>query len=163
MARYGVLVAAVVAIAVAGYIGYVLYPRFDLAAVEGAGLLGLAAAAGIASFFSPCSFPLLVGLLGRPAATPAGGRPTRPLLFGGALAAGAAAFMLLAGLVIAAGGEAVFAGVTFTSTDGIAIRGIFGGVEDRLRADPAGSAAVLLPRRGTAVRPDQPPPGQAAP
>ena len=125
--RYGVLVAAVVAIAVAGYVGYVLYPRFDLPGVQGAGLLGLAAAAGIASFFSPCSFPLLVGLLGRQAATQAAdGRPTRPLVFGGALAAGAAAFMLLARLVIAAGGEALLAGVTFTSTAGIAIRSIVG-------------------------------------
>lgn len=30
VAGYGVLVTAVVAIALAGYIGYVLYPRFDL-------------------------------------------------------------------------------------------------------------------------------------
>ena len=127
VARYGVLVGAVVAIAVAGYVGYVLYPRFDLPGVQGAGLLCLAAAAGIASFFSPCSFPLLVGLLGRQAATQAaGGRSTRPLVFGGALAAGAAAFMLLAGLVIAAGGEALFAGVTFTSAAGVAIRSIVG-------------------------------------
>lgn len=127
VARYGVLVAAVAAVAVAGYVGYVLYPRFDLPGVQGAGLLGLAAAAGIASFFSPCSFPLLVGLLGRQAATQAaGGRSARPLVFGGALAAGAAAFMLLAGLVIAAGGEALFAEVTFTSTAGIAIRSIVG-------------------------------------
>jgi copper chaperone CopZ/cytochrome c biogenesis protein CcdA len=127
VARYGVLVAAVGAIAVAGYVGYLLYPRFDLPAVEGAGLLGLAAAAGIASFFSPCSFPLLVGLLGRQAATQAAGaKSARPLVFGGALALGAATFMLLAGAVIAAGGEALFAGVTFTSTAGIAIRSIVG-------------------------------------
>jgi cytochrome c-type biogenesis protein len=125
--RYGLLVAAVVVIAVAGYAGYVLYPRFDLPAVQGAGLLGLAAAAGIASFFSPCSFPLLVGLLGRQARVQARGQaPTRPLVFGAALAAGAAVFMVLAGLVIAAGGEALFAGVTFTSTAGITIRSVVG-------------------------------------
>jgi cytochrome c-type biogenesis protein len=125
--RYLVLVAAVVVIAVAGYAGYVLYPRFYLPAVEGAGLLALAAAAGIASFFSPCSFPLLVGLLGRQAATHATrtGAP-RPAVFGGALALGAAAFMLLAGVVVAVGGEALFAGVTFTSPAGIAIRSIVG-------------------------------------
>lgn len=125
--RYGVLVAAVLAIALAGYFGYVLYPRFDLAAAEGAGLLGLAAAAGIASFFSPCSFPLLLSLLGRQGTRQADqGRPARALVFGGALALGAAVFMAVAGVVIGLGGEALFAGVTFTSTAGIAIRSIVG-------------------------------------
>jgi copper chaperone CopZ/cytochrome c biogenesis protein CcdA len=125
--RFLLLAVAVVLIAVAGYIGYVLYPRFDLPAVQGAGLLGLAAAAGLASFFSPCSFPLLVGLLSRQAvAQGRSGRKARPVVFGGALAAGAATFMLLAGLIIAAGGEALFAGVTFTSTAGVTIRAVVG-------------------------------------
>lgn len=125
--RYLVLVAVVVVVAVAGFVGYVVYPRFDLPAVEGAGLLGLAAAAGVGSFFSPCSFPLLVTLLARQAiADSESGKPARPAVFGGSLALGAAAFMLLAGLVIALGGEALFAGVTFTSTAGITIRVIVG-------------------------------------
>lgn len=121
--RYAILVAAVVVVAVAGYLGYVVYPRFGLPAVEGFALLGLAAAAGVASFFSPCSFPLMVTLLARQAVddSEAGRRP-RPVAFGGSLALGAAAFMLLAGTAIAAGGEALFAGVTFTSTAGITIR-----------------------------------------
>lgn len=126
--RYGLLVAAVLGIAVAGYAGYVLYPRFDLPAAQGAGLLGLAAAAGIASFFSPCSFPLLLSLLGRQAVREAEGGEAvaRPAVFGGALALGAAGFMVLAGVVIGLGGEALFAGVTFTSTAGITIRAIVG-------------------------------------
>ena len=125
--RYMVLVAAVVAVAVAGFVGYVVYPRFDLPAVEGAGLLGLAAAAGVASFFSPCSFPLLVTLLARQAvADSESGRSARPAVFGGSLALGAAGFMLLAGVVIALSGEALFAGVTFTSTAGITIRVVVG-------------------------------------
>lgn len=125
--RYAVLVAAVVLVALGGYIGYVIYPRFELPAVQGAGLLGLAAAAGVASFFSPCSFPLLVGLLGRQAIAQARSEGSaRPGVFGGALALGAAVFMLLAGVVIALGGEALFAGVTFTSTAGITIRTIVG-------------------------------------
>jgi len=127
LGRYTVLSVAVVLVAIAGYTGYVIYPRFDLPAVQGAGLLGLAAAAGIASFFSPCSFPLLVGLLGRQAVAQTESRRTaRPGLFGGALALGAAVFMLLAGIVVALGGEALFAGVTFTSTAGITIRTIVG-------------------------------------
>jgi cytochrome c biogenesis protein CcdA len=125
--RYAMLVALVVVVAVAGYAGFVLYPRFDLPAVQGLGLLGLASAAGVASFFSPCSFPLLVTLLGREAAAGRqnGGRP-RPALFGAALAVGAGAFMLLVGVVIALGGQAILAGVTFTSPAGVAIRTIVG-------------------------------------
>jgi cytochrome c biogenesis protein CcdA len=125
--RYLILIAVIVVVAGAGLVGYVLYPRFDLPAVEGAGLLGLAAAAGVASFFSPCSFPLLVTLLARQAvADSKSGRPARPAVFGGSLALGAAVFMLLAGVVIALGGEALFAGVTFTSTAGVVIRVVVG-------------------------------------
>lgn len=125
--RYLALVAVVVVVAVAGSVGYVLYPRFDLPAVEGAGLLGLAAGAGVASFFSPCSFPLLVTLLDRQAvADSESGRPARPAVFGGSLALGAATFMLSAGAIIAWGGEALFARVTFTSTAGITIRVVIG-------------------------------------
>jgi copper chaperone CopZ len=122
-ARYGLLAAVVAAVAVIGYLGYLLYPRFDLPAVQGAGLLVLAAAAGVASFFSPCSFPLLVTLLGRQVDHRRGVRPAR---FGGALALGAAAFLLLAGVVIALSGQALFAGVTFTSPTGITIRAFVG-------------------------------------
>lgn len=125
--RYLVLVVVVVLVAVAGFVGYVLYPRFDLPAAEGAGLLGLAAAAGVASFFSPCSFPLLVTLLGRQAVADSGsGRSPRPAMFGASLALGAGLFMVLAGVVVALGGEALFAGVTFTSTAGITIRVVVG-------------------------------------
>lgn len=122
--RYGLLAVAVVVVGLAGYLGYVVYPRFDLPAVEGAALLGLAAAAGIASFFSPCSFPLLLGLLGRQAAARASDedKAARPIVFGGALALGAAVFMLLLGAAIGIGGEALFADVTFASTPGIILR-----------------------------------------
>lgn len=121
------LVVLVVVVAVAGYVGYVVYPRFDLPAVHGLGLFGLAAAAGVASFFSPCSFPLLVTLLARQAVDDVdAGRRARPVVFGGSLALGAALFMLLAGVVIAFGGEALFAGVSFTSTAGITIRAVVG-------------------------------------
>lgn len=125
--RYLILVVAVLVVAVAGYVGYVVYPRLDLPAVEGVGLLGLAAAAGVASFFSPCSFPLLVTLLGRQVVQDAeAGRSPRPAVFGGSLALGAAVFMLAAGLVIGVGGEALLAGVTFASTAGITIRVVVG-------------------------------------
>lgn len=125
--RYGVLTAAVVVVALAGYAGYELYPRFDLPALEGAGLLVLAAGAGVASFFAPCSFPLLVTLLSRQV-----GGPRRdlegasPLVFAAALAGGATAFLVLLGAVIALGGSAFAASVTFTSTVGVTLRVVVG-------------------------------------
>lgn len=124
--RYLLLALLVVVVAVGGYVGYVLYPRFDLPAAQGMGLLGLAAAAGIAAFFSPCSFPLLLTLLTGRTITGDPANPPRPVRFGAALALGAAVFMTAVGVVIAAGGQALFANVTFTSTSGIIIRTIAG-------------------------------------
>lgn len=124
---YVLIVVAFVALALAGYLGYVLYPRFGLPSVSGAGLLVLAVAAGIASFFSPCSFPLLVSLLGRgPDSKPDRTAPSHPVRYGAALAAGAAGFLIIFGLVTALAGTSIFAGVTFTSTAGIAIRTVVG-------------------------------------
>lgn len=130
---YTLLAAGVALLALAGYIGYVLYPRFGLPAVEGAGLLLLASGAGIASFFSPCSFPLLVTLLARAPGVErqaVAGRLTvgTGLAFASALAFGAATFLLLIGLVIALGGEALLAGVTFESPAGRLIRTVVGPV-----------------------------------
>lgn len=127
---YALLILGVVALAVAGYTGYVLYPRFELPAVTGASLFLLAAAAGIGSFFSPCSFPLLVTLLARETGAEREGGNRRVLLralrFALALALGAAAFLLLAGAAIAAGGAPLFEEVTFTSTAGRTIRIVIG-------------------------------------
>lgn len=120
---YGLLTLAVAITALAGYVGYELYPRFDLPAVGGAGLLALAAGAGIASFFAPCSFPLLVTLLSRHVGG-AGKAATasRPLPFALALATGAAGFLALFGALIALGGSAFASSVTFTSATGISLR-----------------------------------------
>lgn len=124
---FWLFIAAVAVLAIAGYSGYLLYPRFDLPAATGVGLFVLAAAAGVASFFSPCSFPLLVTLLTRQATVP-GSRVGRmsSLRFALALAGGASLFLLLAGTAIALGGKALFEGVTFTSTSGRLIRGVVG-------------------------------------
>lgn len=124
ISRYAFLTFGVAILALAGYIGYVLYPRFNLPSVTGAGLLVLAASAGIASFFSPCSFPLLVALLGRaPSAEDNKEQRIRhSILFSAALSIGASLFLLLTGAVIAAGGGALFRNVTFASTAGRIIR-----------------------------------------
>jgi cytochrome c biogenesis protein CcdA len=139
--RYFLLAAGVVILALAGYSGYVLYPRFDLPAVTGVGLLLLAAAAGLAAFFSPCSFPLLVTLLARQTGgqtVKAEGRGRREegrrekagwpvaLRFALAFSLGVTLFLILAGGLIALGGGRLFAGVTFTSTVGRIIRAVVG-------------------------------------
>jgi cytochrome c-type biogenesis protein len=132
--RYALLVAALALLALVGYLGYELYPRFDLPAADGAALLVLAAAAGVASFFSPCAFPLLVTVLAREtsgtgAKSEAEHRPlTRALLFAGALSLGAAVFLLLSGAAVALGAGALFESVTFTSVTGRIIRATVGGL-----------------------------------
>jgi cytochrome c biogenesis protein CcdA len=121
---YSALLLTVLFLALAGYAGYALYPRFDLPAVTGAGLLLLAAAAGLASFFSPCSFPLLATLLARQVRdVPRRQAWTRLLHFAAALAAGATLFLLSAGAVLALGAAPLLEQVTFTSTAGRLIRG----------------------------------------
>lgn len=122
--RYGLVVTGVVVLAVAGYAGYAVYPRFDLPALEGVGLVILAASAGIASFFAPCSFPLLLTLLSRQSGTVQ--VHSSPVRFAVALAAGATAFLLLFGGLIAFGGQALARSITFTSTVGIALRIVVG-------------------------------------
>lgn len=127
--RYSLLVLAVLAVGVAGFVGYVAYPRFDLPRGTGIGLVGLAAAAGVASFFSPCSFPLLATLLIRDS-QPDDARPVRvrrSLSRAIWIAAGAATFVIALGLVIAAGGAGLASSVTFDSVAGRTLRGVVGG------------------------------------
>ena len=119
---YALLALVIVALAVAGYGGFVLYVRLDLPSFAGAGLFVLAAAAGTASFFSPCSFPLLVTLLAREAGADKPGSTSRALRYAAALSLGASAFLLLAGAAIGAGGAPIFRQITFTSDAGRLIR-----------------------------------------
>jgi len=128
---YAALVLAVVLVGVAGYGGYLLYPRFDLPVVDAVGLAVLALAAGVAAFFSPCSFPLLAALLtretvGRGDPSDRLGAPRRALAYATALSAGTTAFLALTGSVIAAGGRTFVESVTFTSPTGRLIRVLAG-------------------------------------
>lgn len=129
--RYGGWTAAAVALGLAGYVGYVVYPRFDLPAGAGAGLLILAAAAGVASFFSPCSFPLLVSMLARPLAasddSSTSRRPVgRALTYALALSVGASAFLVVLGGILSLGAGAMVDDVTFTSSAGRVLRIVVG-------------------------------------
>lgn len=126
---FWLLALAVATLAVTGYTGYALYPRFDLPAVSGASLLLLATAAGIAAFFSPCSFSLLLTLLAGNVDRDGDRQPpstTQALVPATALALGATLFLLVTGAIISLGGDALFAGVTFTSLAGRTIRTVTG-------------------------------------
>jgi cytochrome c biogenesis protein CcdA len=126
--RYVVLATATVAFGLIGYLAYLAYPRFELPAARGLGLLLLAAGAGAAGFFSPCSFPLLVTLLARSADTQPDERASvrGALRFGAALSLGAVVFVMGVGALIGLGGAGVASSVTFTSPAGRALRGVVG-------------------------------------
>ena len=121
-AGYFLLIAAVGFLAAIGYGGYVLYPRFDLPAVEGVSLLLLAMGAGVASFFSPCVFPLLLTLLAREASDGDDGGILRPATFALLLSAGATTLLLISGTIIALGGSTLLADFTFASIAGQVLR-----------------------------------------
>lgn len=123
-ARYLLLVIGVVLLGLGGYVGYVAYPRFHLPSVAGAALLALGAGAGVAAFFSPCSFPLLLTLLAREAegSGDRSGRTARVASFAAAFSVGVVAFLAVLGGLIALGGRGVASSVTFVSPAGIAIR-----------------------------------------
>lgn len=121
--RYAILALGVVLLGLAGYAGYVAYPRFGLPSVTGTALLALAAGAGVAAFFSPCAFPLLLTLLAREASSAAPGRRVAEVAaFAAAFSAGIIGFLTALGLLIALGGRGLAAAVTFLSPTGIGIR-----------------------------------------
>lgn len=126
---YGLLAALVVGIAVAGFGTFVTYLRLDLAAFAASGLLLLGVAAGAASFFSPCSFPLLVTLLARESSAEPDPGPSgaKALRFAAALAIGLTSFLVLTGALLALGAGRIVREVTFTSDPGRILRVIVGG------------------------------------
>lgn len=122
---YVVLATFVLLLGILGYGGYAIYPRFNLPLAVGATLVLLAATAGVAALFSPCSFALLTTLLAREVGE-GPGRGGRALRFGMATALGAATFLLLTGAGIAFGAGARFERVTFASDAGRSLRLVVG-------------------------------------
>ena len=125
-ASFGWIAVGFLLLGVVGYAGYKLYPRFDPPAAEGATLLLLAAGAGIASFFSPCAFGLLVTLLAREAGDGSVRGLSRPFRFAMGMSVGAAAFVAIVGGLIAVGASSLVAGVTFASAAGRTLRLVVG-------------------------------------
>jgi cytochrome c biogenesis protein CcdA len=157
-AIYAVLVLVVVLVGVGGYGAYILYPRFNLPPLDAVGLAVLSLAAGVAAFFSPCSFPLLATLLIREmvrSGEPAARRSAwgRALAYPAALSLGTLVFLALTGSVIAAGGQALVERVTFMSLAGRIIRTLAGSLLilfgfaqlDRVRLPFSRVASVAYP------------------
>ena len=122
-------VAVVVVAAVAGYGGFRLAAGLDLGAQAGAGMVALAAVTGFAVFFSPCSFPLVVGLLAGPdPAERARLRIRDSVATALAMGAGAAVFLLILGVVVGVAGEGIARSVSFDTVGGRLLRAAVAGV-----------------------------------
>lgn len=118
------LAGAVFTVTVGGYVGFRVAASIDLGRQVGAGLIALAVVTGAAVVFSPCSFPLLVTLLGGlDRDDRVGERRSDGLGSALSIAAGAVVFLLLAGLAVGMAGEAVASAVKFSSTGGRLLRG----------------------------------------
>lgn len=121
---YLLLSIGVTMFALAGYRVFIAFPQAPLPAAAGFGFLVLAAMAGFASLFSPCSFPLLLTLLSREADDPEGDKGSRHRLLRFALifSVGAAIFLLLTGAAMAIGAAPIMARFTFASPAGRLLR-----------------------------------------
>ncbi len=117
--RYLLLSGIVLLLALLGYATFILYPQVVRPSSAGSGLILLAIAAGMASLFSPCSFPLLVTLLAREAST---NSRTALVRIAFSFTLGVMAFLLLLGALLAFGAGSFISQFTFTSTAGRILR-----------------------------------------
>jgi cytochrome c biogenesis protein CcdA len=117
--HYILLIAVVLLMAVIGYGGFVMYQHLSIPTSAGSGLILLAMMAGMASLFSPCSFPLLITLLVREAASRSINSLVRSAV---AFTVGAMLFLILVGLILALGAGSFISQFTFTSPAGRVLR-----------------------------------------
>ena len=111
----GALLTLLTIIIVAGYLGFRHFATMVMPQMEAFNLLALAVIAGVASFFSPCAFPLLPSYLSFYATVrdkgDGPGPPARALGLGGVTALGVVTFTLILGAIIgllgAGAGQAV--------------------------------------------------------
>ena len=125
---WGLMLAGVSVAALGGYAGFRWAAALDLSGQAGAGLVALAAVTGFAVFFSPCSFPLLVGMLAGPNVDPRQRRPGDAVRSALAVGLGASMFLLLVGAVVGLVGDGIADHVGFSTTGGRALRGTVAGV-----------------------------------
>ena len=117
--RYLLFIGFVIILALMGYSSFILYPQVIRPSAAGSGLVLLAIAAGMASLFSPCSFPLLVTLLAKEATTHSRTALVRTVV---AFTLGVVGFLIWLGTALAVGAGSLISQFTFTSSAGRILR-----------------------------------------
>ncbi len=125
-ARMALLVFATVAVGLAGYVGFLVFRQFDVAGATGVGLTVVAATVGIAAFFSPCSFPLLLTALTRQITSESENRGRHALSFASGASIGAVTFVAGFGLLLSLGGGAIAQLFSLESAQGRTLRIVVG-------------------------------------
>lgn len=128
------LLAVLIAIAIAGYIGFLAFAK-NVAALDTLPLIIVAVFAGLATFFSPCSFGLLPAYL----SLYAKGRRTQGHIFrnGIAASAGLISFNIILGVILA------FIGLGIGSAFSVAAGGQLSGITLTIRATVGGILFIL--------------------
>lgn len=104
---YSLILFSVAVVTLLGYLGFVAFLKEIIPAFNLYSLYFLAVIAGIATFFSPCSFPLLPGYLSFYYNAGRSEHGNSALYYGALAAAGVISFNLVLGAVIALVGEGV--------------------------------------------------------
>jgi len=125
-ARLALLVVVTLVVGFAGYVGFRVFRSFDVGGATGVGLVVVAATVGIAAFFSPCSFPLLLTTLTRRATTSPEHRVRDTLRFATGASVGAVAFIVGFGLLLSLGGGAIARLFSLDSAQGRILRVVVG-------------------------------------
>ncbi len=130
---YAVMILLLIAITVGGYFIFRLFASRVMPDLSAYNLLALSVIAGVASFFSPCAFPLLPGYFslyysGVQQNEQAVNSKLSTLKLGLAAAAGIVSFNLILGLIIGLLGAGVAQGLSITGDNPTFIRFFRGGV-----------------------------------
>ncbi len=114
--KYTLVIASVAVVTLLGYVGFVIFVKDIVPAFSNYSLYLLSLAAGIATFFSPCSFPLLLGYLSFYYNEKSEGSK-RPLYRGALSALGVLSFTVILGLIIALLGQGIASSFSVSSAN----------------------------------------------
>ncbi len=123
--RYSLILVAIAAITLVGYFGFIAFLNDVMPAFSRYSLYLIAIVAGIATFFSPCSFPLLPGYLSFYYNTEEKGRNGNAVYRGVLAALGIVSFNLILGTIIAFLGEGVASTFSVSSANPSQLTRIF--------------------------------------
>ncbi len=113
--RYGMIVLSIALITLLGYLGFVAFLKEVMPAFGNFSLYLLAMVTAVATFFSPCSFPLLPGYLSVYYNSEEPGERKPALRRGMLAAAGVVTFTVIVGAIIALLGQGVVSSFSISS------------------------------------------------